>query len=139
MSDELLVIATCSDASEAEFLKKHLEAEGFEPFIADDNIINTYNFLAPAVGWIKIRVPQSQAQEAAIFVEDLRNAEIIEDENFQPDTGWGECEECGSRDIDIDKEPNEVRKVILFSFALPTPKSKRTLICNKCGNTWTEE
>lgn len=82
MNKELAVIATSYDIVEAEFLRNHLEAEGFEVYLADENIVSTFNFLAPAVGGIKIKVPESEAETAAKFVEDLRNAEIVYDENF---------------------------------------------------------
>ena len=58
-------------------MRNHLEAEGFEVYLADDNIIGVFNLLATAVGGIKIRVPESEAEDALIFVEKLRSAEII--------------------------------------------------------------
>lgn len=84
MTDELVTIATSNDLFEAEFLRNHLEDEGFEVYLADDNIVGVYNWLANAVGGIKIKVPSSQSAEAAQFVIDLRNAEII-DEDFSED------------------------------------------------------
>lgn len=82
MSEELVTIATSGDVVEAEFLRNHLEDAGYEAYVADNNIISADFFLAPAVGWVKIKVPQSQAQKAAEFVEKLRNVEIIYDGNF---------------------------------------------------------
>ncbi|MEO6590624.1 MAG: DUF2007 domain-containing protein [Pyrinomonadaceae bacterium] len=83
MSKELKTIATTYEVFEAEFLRNHLEAEGFEVYLADDNIIGAFNLLAPAVGGIKIRVPEEEADEAEEFVEKLRGAEIIYDEEFE--------------------------------------------------------
>ncbi|MGI8884490.1 MAG: putative signal transducing protein [Pyrinomonadaceae bacterium] len=83
MSKELQTIATTYEVFEAEFLRNHLEAEGFEVYLADDNIIGVFNLLAPAVGGIKIRVPEAEAEDAQIFVEKLRNAEIIYEEDFE--------------------------------------------------------
>ncbi len=85
MSFELTTIATAGEVVEAEFLRNQLEAAGYEVFLEDDNIIGTFNLLAPAVGWIKIRVHAERAEEATALVNDLRNAEIIHDENF-PET-----------------------------------------------------
>lgn len=139
MNEELVVIATTNDILEAEFLRTQLEAEGFEVYMADDNIVGAHFFLANAVGGIKLKVPAATAEEAAVFVEELRNAEIIEDENFKPDTGWGECKMCDSRDINLEKETIDTGKFMLFGFGIPTPRPKRKLICNHCGNAWTEE
>ncbi len=80
---ELITIATTYEIFEAEFLRNHLEEAGFEVYLADDNIIGTFNLLAPAIGGIKIRVPDSEADEAEKFVEKLRSAEIIYEEDFE--------------------------------------------------------
>ena len=83
MNNELITIATTYEVFEAEFLRNHLEAEGFEVYLADDNIIGVFNLLAAAVGGIKIRVPHSEAEDALIFVEKLRSAEIIYEDDFE--------------------------------------------------------
>ena len=80
MNDELVTIATTYDIVEAEFLRNHLESQGFEVFLADENIIGMYNLLANAVGGIKVKVLAEDAEDAQAFVEEWRNAEIVEDE-----------------------------------------------------------
>ncbi len=82
MSLELETVATTYDLFEAEFLRNQLEAKGFEVYLEDDNIIGIFNLLAPAVGGIKIRVFAEHAEKAAAMIDDLRNAEIVYDENF---------------------------------------------------------
>ena len=80
MNDELVTIATTYDVVEAEFLRNHLESQGFNVFLADENIVGMYNLLANAVGGIKIKVLAGDAEDAKEFVEEWRNAEIIEEE-----------------------------------------------------------
>ena len=138
MSEELLTIATSYDILEAEFLRNHLAAEGFEVYLADDNIVGANGFLANAVGGIKLKVPSAEAEDAMAFVEDLRNAEIIEEDNFKADTGWGECEMCLSRDLKIERAPFNINKFLLF-LGIPVTKPKRRFKCNNCGNIWTGE
>ncbi len=82
MSFELETVATTYDLFEAEFLRNQLAAKGFEVYLEDDNIVGIFNLLAPAVGGIKIRVFAEHAEEAATLIDDLRNAEIVYDENF---------------------------------------------------------
>ena len=82
MSLNLVTIATTDDIIEAEFLRNHLHDQGFEVFVADNNIVGAFKLLAPAVGWIKIRVHPEDAAAATALVNDLRNAEIVYDENF---------------------------------------------------------
>ena len=88
MNEELTTIATSYDIVEAEFLRNHLEAEGYRVFLADQNIIGVYNLLANAVGGIKIKVPADESEKAKEFVENLRNAEIVYDD-YAPET-WKE-------------------------------------------------
>ena len=85
MSLELVTIATTDDVVEAEYLRNQLETQGFEVYLEDENIVGAFKLIAPAVGWIKIRVRAERAEEATTLVNDLRNAEIIHDENF-PET-----------------------------------------------------
>lgn len=82
MSLELTTIATAGEVVEAEFLRNQLEAAGYEVFLEDDNIVGIAELLAPAVGWIKIRVKAEDAEAATQMVNDLRNSEIVYDENF---------------------------------------------------------
>lgn len=82
MNKELVTIATTFDVFEAEMLRNQLASEGFEVYLADDNIIGAMNLLASAVGGIKIKVPETEADEAAKFVEDYRNAEIVFDDEI---------------------------------------------------------
>jgi hypothetical protein len=133
MNEELVTVATSFDIVEAEFLRNHLEAEGFEVYLADENIVGSYNLLANAVGGVKIRVPSAQAPEAARFVEDLRNAEVIEEEFEDFDAGYGTCERCGSRDISPYREGFGLKGVLLF-LGIPLVKPRRKLTCNACGH-----
>ncbi|MGI9034588.1 MAG: putative signal transducing protein [Pyrinomonadaceae bacterium] len=135
MSDKLVVVATSYDILEAEFLRNHLEGEGFKVFLADDGIVGANAFLANAVGGIKLKVPSDEAEDAAAFVEELRNAEIIGQDEFNVDAGWGECEMCESRDVEIEREPFNFNKFLLF-MGVPVNKPKRRFKCNNCGNVW---
>ena len=132
MSEELVTVATSFNVVEAEFLRNHLEAEGFEVYLADENIVGTFNFLVNAVGGIKIKVPSDEAEDAMAFVHDLENAEIIEEEYEDFDTGYGECEKCGSRDLYPKREALGIKGILLF-FGIPLVKPIRNLICNECG------
>lgn len=132
MNEELVTVATSFDIVEAEFLRNHLEAEGFEVYLADENIVGAYNLLANAVGGIKIKVPSGEAAEAIVFVDNLRNAEIVEEEFDEINSGYGECEKCGSRDISPYREGFGIKGVLLF-LGIPLIRPRRKLICNECG------
>jgi Putative prokaryotic signal transducing protein len=132
MSNELVTVVTSYDIVEAEFLRNHLEEEGFEVYLADENIVGAYNLLANAVGGIKIKVPSDDAEDAIAFVDDLRNAEIIEPEFEDFDAGYGECDKCGSRDQSVKREALGIKGILLL-FGIPLVKPKRKLVCNECG------
>ncbi len=85
MDKKLVTVATTFDVVEAEMLQSILESEGFEVYLADNNVVGVMNLLANAVGGIKIKVPEDEAADAAEFVENFRNAEIVFDEDF-PET-----------------------------------------------------
>lgn len=141
MNEELITVATTYDIVEAEFLRNQLENEGFDVFLADENIIGVYNLLANAVGGVKIKVSSVDAEDALAFIENSRNAEIefSEATSIEPkagekgiDTGWGDCEMCQSRNLTPRREFIGW-KWILVLFMIPAVKAKRLLVCNNCG------
>ena len=132
MSEELVTIATTYNIVEAEFYKNQLEAEGFEVYLADENIVASFNLLANAVGGIKIKVPSEDAEDAAAFIEEFGSAEIVEEEMEDADTGYGECEKCQSRDLSPYREALGAKGILLF-FGIPLVKPKLKLTCNICG------
>lgn len=138
MERELVTVATSYDLVEAEFLRNHLEAEGFEVYLADENIVGSYNLLANAVGGVKIRVPSDEAADAIRFVDELRNAEIVEEEFEEIDTGYGACAKCESRDVSPYREGFGIKGILLF-LGIPLVKPRRKLICNECRFEWFDE
>ena len=129
---ELVTIVTTYNIVEAEFYRNQLEAEGFEVYLADENIVGAYNLLANAVGGIKIKVPEEDA-DAAEFIEKLGNSEIVEGEMEEVDTGYGECEKCQSRDLSPYREALGLKGILLF-FGIPLVKPKLRLTCGSCGH-----
>lgn len=133
MSEELVTVATTNNIVEAEFYKNQLEAEGIEVYLADDNIVGTFNLLANAVGGIKVKVPADEAAAAAAYLERLGNSEIIEGEMEAADTGYGNCDQCGSQDLSPHQEALGWKGILLF-FGIPLVKPKLRLTCNDCGH-----
>ena len=132
MSEELVTVATSYNIVEAEFFKNQLEAAGFEVYLADENIVGAYNLLANAVGGVKVRVPSGEAEDALRFIAGLGAAEVVEEELEEYDSGYGRCEQCGSRDLKPYGEALGWKGVLLF-FGIPLVKPKLKLTCNKCG------
>ncbi|MBS1796424.1 MAG: DUF2007 domain-containing protein [Acidobacteria bacterium] len=138
MNDELVTVATSDHVVEAEFLRNHLEQQGFDVFLADENIVGAYNLLANAVGGIKIKVPSSEAPAAASFIENLRNAVIIEEEFETVDNGYGECGSCRSRDLFLQWDKMGIKGYFSF-LGVQTAAPKLKLHCRVCGAAWNYE
>ena len=134
---ELVTIATTYNIVEAEFYKNQLEAEGFEVYLADENIVGAFNLIANAVGGIKIKVPEEDAEDAEAFLEELGSAEIVEGEMEDADTGYGECEECRSRDLSATRDAFGWKGIFVF-LGIWIVKPKLRLTCNNCGFEKTE-
>ena len=64
-SDDLVTVATFRNYVQAQFAQTRLLASGMQAFLFDDNIIRMNWFLAPALGFVKLRVPRRDVVEAS--------------------------------------------------------------------------
>ena len=92
--EKLVTVATFDLASEAETMKLLLEEEGFEVFLADDNLVGMNWFVANAVGGIKLQVPAPKSELARKFVEQHQRARRDNPDRQKPPVTF-QCEECG--------------------------------------------
>jgi hypothetical protein len=74
----LVTIATFINSTEAGFAQNQLQAEGIRAFIVDEAITNWAWHLTVAVGWIKLRVIESDVDDAidiltATAIDQLSN------------------------------------------------------------------
>ena len=93
--EKLVTIATFDILAEVQTMKLLLEEEGFEVFLADDNLVATNWFLSNAVGGAKLQVFESKAELARKFVE--ANRQTARDSAKlagKPEVEFA-CEECG--------------------------------------------
>ncbi len=93
--ERLVTIATFDFPAEAETMKLLLEEQGFDVFLADDNLVRANWFLSNAVGGAKLQVLEPKAALAARFVEEQRrSARQRSDGSNEPHITF-DCEECG--------------------------------------------
>lgn len=64
MMVDLVTIATFGDSIEANLAKQALEAEEITAFLGDEITVSVAWHLTVAVGWIKLQVPQPEAEQA---------------------------------------------------------------------------
>jgi Putative prokaryotic signal transducing protein len=69
---EVVTISTFSNAIEANLAKQELEAEGLTAFLDDEFITGFLWYWTVAVGWIKLRVPEPQVEQAISILLDSR-------------------------------------------------------------------
>ncbi|BAZ15731.1 hypothetical protein NIES4071_76030 [Calothrix sp. NIES-4071] len=83
MNNKLITIATFGNSVEASLAKQLLEAEGIPAFIMDDDTASMAWHLTIALGWIKLKVLQSDVDNA---VDILTAVDLIESYNEAPST-----------------------------------------------------
>lgn len=64
MPDELVTAAVFGDQTQAVAARIHLEAAGIQAFLADELVAGGIFLWSPAVGGIKLQVPESRLEEA---------------------------------------------------------------------------
>lgn len=69
---EVVTIASFNNAIEASFTQQELKAEGITAFLGEDFITGWFWQLTIAVGWIKLRVPAPQVEQAISVLADSK-------------------------------------------------------------------
>jgi hypothetical protein len=90
-----VVVASFWTSPQVHLARLKLESEDIDCQIQNENIIAADFLLAPAVGGIKILVPEFQAQKARVLLAKPRDISAN-----RPPTAFGACPECGSTRID---------------------------------------
>ncbi len=81
---EVVTISTFSNEIEANLVKQWLEAEGITAFLDDEFITGFSWYLTVAVGWIKLRVPEPQVEQAMSILLDSRvGVQDIDDDGLK--------------------------------------------------------
>ncbi len=84
MKNNLITIATFGNSVEASLAKQLLESEGIPAFIIDDHTASMAWHLTIALGWIKLKVLQSDVNNA---IDILTAVDLIESNTEAPSTG----------------------------------------------------
>jgi uncharacterized paraquat-inducible protein A len=113
MSDKLITVRTFQTLTEAEMARMLLESEGLRVFLLDTGIVNFNWFLGNAVGYIKLQVPESEAQRAVELLERIQ--------------------ESGSHSSDDDNQGADEKVCLACGAAMSEEQTK----CPACG--WTFE
>src|SRR5262245_22336909 len=70
MAEELTTAAVFGDHTQAIAARLYLEAAGIPAFLADEMVAGSIFLWSPAVGGIKLQVPESRLEEAVRLLDD---------------------------------------------------------------------
>lgn len=144
MSDELVTIATFSRPMEAHLTRMRLESEGIECFIGDEYTVAANWLFSNAVGGVKLKVRESDAQEAAEILQqepaDIDSIEMDEDmetpENIAIDKDEPVCPKCDSSDVYYEEYSRRAVFASWLLLGIPLPFLKRKWSCKGCSYEW---
>lgn len=130
----LVTIKTFENAVEAHLMRLHLENEGVQCFLLDENTVSLNPLFNIAIGGIKLRIDETDKELALSVIANLENAELT--------TENGEsiyCPKCESSDLYSNFNSMKGAKGILsaffsFLFMVFPIYYKSVYRCKRCGN-----
>jgi hypothetical protein len=128
---KFITVATFSHQIEAHLAKAKLESEGLECRLADEHIVSINWLFSDAVGGIKLRVSEKDAERAR---EILRRGPAHPDRiGVSPgeEVEGSRCPVCSSTEVH--------GRGILSFLASFLPFDKRSWECRRCGYHWEED
>jgi hypothetical protein len=132
---ELVTIANFRDLPEAMLAKGKLESAGIECFLGDDNMVRMDWFWSNLIGGVKLRVIETDAEEAIHLLEEEIPSELPADEEGeiyeQP-----VCPRCSSLDISFGPPDKGIQLAALFVAGIPLPGGRDHWKCHQCGAEW---
>lgn len=137
MSDDLITLWRYRDLPEALIAHSKLKAEGFDCFLDDENIVRFNWFLSNAIGGVRLRVREDDAESAlTVLGQEIPagfSTEEVGAEYEQP-----ACPKCDSRDVDFETFNRGAALVALW-IGMPLTIPKNRWHCEDCGKEWKGE
>lgn len=93
MESRFVTIAAFNMPHQAHLAKARLEAEGIPAFLRDEHLIGMNMFLSPALGGVKVQVPEEHSESAKKIIFTDHSEELSE--LFEEDPPVL-CPQCGS-------------------------------------------
>mgnify|MGYP000318432697 CR=1 FL=1 len=114
-----------------------LEDEGINVRMSDNNTVSVAPHLGPAVGGIKLFVPEDELEQAQSIISNSKADEKYLDELFE---GEGiepaiRCPKCQSPNV-FQERSFLAGLLFLLAFVLPVSIPQDRYHCSNCDNTW---
>jgi len=119
------------DLPEAETASATLRAAGIQNAVTDAHTIGLLWTYSVALGWIRLRVRDSDLETAR---ELLEPAVVIEPPEIGPEAEPDEiCPKCGSTDVALVKGSRKTVALLLLTEIAPLWFWRPRLVCRSCG------
>ena len=138
MSDEVITLWRYRDLPEALIAQNKLQAEGFDCFLADEEVIRLNWYWSNFLGGVRLCLREDDAEAAlTVLAQEIPpefTAEEVGEEYRQP-----ECPTCASRDVSFENIRRGVALGALWAFSLPLPIPAQFWRCQDCCYEWKGE
>ena len=136
--ERYVVVETFTSPWEAQLARARLEAEGIETLVADEHLVRMNWFISGAIGGVKLKVRQEDAERAA---EALRPGDPIPEIDLvtEAEAYCRRCPGCNSDNVTHERWSRLAffGSCLLFGFPLPVPRNRWS--CRHCGEVWSED
>lgn len=133
MAGGLVTIAQYRDLPEAGLAKSKLEAAGIPCFLDNEYTVGVNWLYSNALGGVKLKVPEEDAEEAKAIIEEIIEPIAPEEsEGLLPDSS---CPACGATEIET---RNYTRKFAALTLLISVPLFLfwKRYSCKSCGHRW---
>ncbi len=148
MQPKLVTLAAFNMPHQAHLAKSLLEAAGIPAFIRDEHLISINPLYSPALGGVKVQVPDVHLKEAREILDSVPDFALQDEEALQatlPEEPGPEppelmeCPHCGSRGFVEDIHYPVERVINGLLLGLPYLWLGRPLLCRACRHTFREQ
>ena len=134
-TERYVTVETFTSPWEAQLARARLEAEGIESLVADEHVVRLDWAISNAVGGVKLKVREEDAERAAAALSGgspLPEIYLVTDE----EAARRRCPSCNSDNLTYERWSRLAffGPWLLLGFPLPVPRNRWS--CRHCGSHW---
>lgn len=133
---ELVTIATFDNSVDAYLNKSKLEANGIQTFIEDEFIVTMDWFYSNAIGGIKLKVKEKEADTAKRIISSEPKDIFLAQETGNDDWKATQCPNCKSYSVKYEKYSRRFALLAMFICGLPLLYTNEIWSCFACKAKW---
>jgi hypothetical protein len=133
---KLVTVREFRDLPQALLGKGALDSAEIECYLFDENMIRLDWFLSYALGGIKLRVKEEDAEEARKLLEQAPPEKFEAGEAGEYEQP--KCPRCGSLNVDFGEKGKHLAYATV-AIGVPLPVVRHGWRCESCGHQWEED